>query len=1513
MKIIVSRTIFKCILILLFLGGFGNNVCASDYYWVNGSGNWSDFSHHWSISSGGSIFHPSLPTPSDNVYFDENSFLNLGDTVFLDLSLATCNTMDWTGALNNPVFRGNSSYLTTNVLKVYGSLILNLAMKWNMNGQLYFNSSLPGNSINTNGLALMDSVSFTQIIVDGVGEWNLDNDIIASQIDIRNGYFHSNNYEITANLTFFPIAISTSHVILGSSIINGDFYTNSYIDLDSTFINCNVLSTSAPLFFNSVISTSNVYSNSSYFKFLKCVGFSGDSNIVDEIILEENNYVNDASYYFCSVEGSNNIFHKAIVTDDNISFSGKQIFDSLSFSNYGQKIQLTNDSLIINDSFQFNGTCNRYSSISSSLIGSTMIFNTPDFSCDYVAVKNVKKDGLAVLTINNGIDEGGNTGWIINSAASRTLYWVGGGGSWSDSSHWALASGGLGGACIPNQFDSVFFDGSSFPTMGDTLIMDCKTAFCGNMNWANVTNVPVFDNSFYDAELHINGSFVLSPNMKYIGYGKIYLHSDYQGNSINTFLNFSDSIGSRFNLFIDGSGSWDLLSDFNNGRISLNEGFFSSNNFRLKEISISNTGSGTTAFLGTSIINDWYLSDSSNINLYLDSVTFDCISFTSLKALQYHNVSAAAIYAQGCTFNNLTCYNFGGNNNTINEVVFGSNNPNNYVSVSGNNNHFQKAVFLSNNIEIGGYLNIVPANYFFDSLIFALPGHTVVLGNGSVFNISTYVNLGGSCDGLATYKCFNGYATIHKSSGIVSANYISLQGIHTSGGAVFVANNAIDEGGNTGWSLQSPIPRTLYWVGGTGDWNDVNHWSISSGGSGGACLPNRYDDVFFDANSFLSANDSVKGIHENISLHTMDWSGITDTSIFYLDGSGLYVYGSFILNEKLKVTINGGLNFMSDSIGNTINTFGNQITSISPWTTVIFLGSGSWDLLSDFNSDLIRVKNGVFRTNNYSISGDIKINDEFNQSISASVYFGTSNILGGVNIFGDSTLIHADSCLFNVYSFKSAGGANAYNWIKATDYISCDNSKINYVESNNIYANYCQFDKVRITDNFSISGNNCSFKKLVLPESGYLWGSNVFDSLILNNPGQNVELLGSVIVNDFLNIQSDPLITTVLRCTSGSATITKLSDTVCTNNICMNNIQVGGGAVFYAGGNSTDLGGNSGWIWSSCNLQSDNVWPGDVNADLISDNTDLLYIGLAYGYAGPVRVGASNSWVGQPSFDWQYQFANGVNCKNADCDGSGIVDADDTTAIFLNYGQTHPLRVNNPVFEFNSGVNIYFDMPTGTLMPGTTVSIPIMLGTTSYPVNNLYGIAFTVNYDPAFVQNGTMQIDFTSSWAATNVNSINSSRDEYSNGKIDVGFVRTDHQNINGFGELATLNFTIPNNVSGNLNLSISKITALDKSEIPIPVQSSGASIYTSLTENPSLENLISIFPNPVSSNLKINDPNGIIRHLELVDSNGKVVYGNDYLIGNDIINVTSLSEGLYCARINTSLGVFVKKILIKR
>ena len=59
--------------LFVFLCLIGLHAQASDYFWVGGSGDWSDMSH-WATFSGGSTKRAVSPTPTDNVYFDENSF-----------------------------------------------------------------------------------------------------------------------------------------------------------------------------------------------------------------------------------------------------------------------------------------------------------------------------------------------------------------------------------------------------------------------------------------------------------------------------------------------------------------------------------------------------------------------------------------------------------------------------------------------------------------------------------------------------------------------------------------------------------------------------------------------------------------------------------------------------------------------------------------------------------------------------------------------------------------------------------------------------------------------------------------------------------------------------------------------------------------------------------------------------------------------------------------------------------------------------------------------------------------------------------------------------------------------------------------------------------------------------------------------------------------------------------------------------------------------------------------------
>jgi hypothetical protein len=128
----ISRLMLAGLLILLNSMG----LKAADYYWVGGSGNWSDYGSHWATTSGGTIFHTAIPTLNDNVYFDANSFTATGQQVTLDNTLIYCNNMDWTGAQFNPSIFGNP-----NQLNVYGSLQLISGMSFSIKRVNFMSSS----------------------------------------------------------------------------------------------------------------------------------------------------------------------------------------------------------------------------------------------------------------------------------------------------------------------------------------------------------------------------------------------------------------------------------------------------------------------------------------------------------------------------------------------------------------------------------------------------------------------------------------------------------------------------------------------------------------------------------------------------------------------------------------------------------------------------------------------------------------------------------------------------------------------------------------------------------------------------------------------------------------------------------------------------------------------------------------------------------------------------------------------------------------------------------------------------------------------------------------------------------------------------------------------------------------------------------------------------------------------------------------------------------------------------
>jgi hypothetical protein len=178
---------FFCYFLLLLFSLTSNTLAAATYYWVGGTGNWSDISH-WATTSGGGISHPQAPTADDDVIFDFNSFDAPGQTVTFNTGIIFCRNMSWLGVSNNPTLVGGAEVR----LNIFGSLELDPNMNFNFSGRTIFTGAQATNVVNYG-----PHRAGQDIIFDGTGSWALSNAIsVDSALVLNEGTLSTNGQNI---------------------------------------------------------------------------------------------------------------------------------------------------------------------------------------------------------------------------------------------------------------------------------------------------------------------------------------------------------------------------------------------------------------------------------------------------------------------------------------------------------------------------------------------------------------------------------------------------------------------------------------------------------------------------------------------------------------------------------------------------------------------------------------------------------------------------------------------------------------------------------------------------------------------------------------------------------------------------------------------------------------------------------------------------------------------------------------------------------------------------------------------------------------------------------------------------------------------------------------------------------------------------------------------------------------------------------------------------------------------
>lgn len=122
-----------------------------------------------------------------------------------------------------------------------------------------------------------------------------------------------------------------------------------------------------------------------------------------------------------------------------------------------------------------------------------------------------------------------------------------------------------------------------------------------------------------------------------------------------------------------------------------------------------------------------------------------------------------------------------------------------------------------------------------------------------------------------------------------------------------------------------------YWVGGTNDWGgSANYWAATSNGAGGAGVPTSADDVFLDANSGVG----TVTIAANASAKSLTCTGFAGTLTFQANRT-LACYGNATFSSAMTVTITGSgdpsakLEFAGGSANRTLNPAGKSLPNVS--------------------------------------------------------------------------------------------------------------------------------------------------------------------------------------------------------------------------------------------------------------------------------------------------------------------------------------------------------------------------------------------------------------------------------------------------------------------------------------------------------------------------------------------------------------------------------------------------------
>ena len=768
-----------------------------------------------------------------------------------------------------------------------------------------------------------------------------------------------------------------------------------------------------------------------------------------------------------------------------------------------------------------------------------------DNQVDLIALNPLSLSNVTTLNLwVSGASVSASPGYSINNTSGisfsapnpSTYYWIGGSGDWDDANNWSITSGGAAASCIPGLLDHVVFDNNS--SSSDFTVITPFQVHVGDIISTTNQNLEIQGACWFG----INGSATLNANsqlnLEPLGYDA---HLVFTSNSATTdTIKIHSQI--RSSVYFIGSGYWHISDS-----LAVSQGLsVIAGHVNMPDIQVRCDQFRDRYYpFGTGINDSVYMNitDAHIITRHLEFRKYDFKWDYDRSVVELQGEYPRCYFDETHPFWELRVSNPVANCE-IHWDGFEAKLFNNYGKTKVHSyqyDHNWDTLRLHSNAELSF------ADHPQKVFIKHLDTRTDCYGYASI--------LGAGADDTTSF---------HIQSDSINGQYLLIENlINATPAKFFSADQSIDLGNNQNITFTTTLGRTLYWVNNGGLWNDSIHWSLTSGGIGGECLPTPADSVVIDSNS-LSLTGQIVDIGDE-SSYTGDLVITTETpfTLHWEDQGRLFCYKDVVLRDNVTIGSDWNSQFTFKGLDSSSLTTQNCSLFIKIQVEKATPGSLTLNDSILYSEGFYINRGGFYTRGNYMNMGR---------------FYVTSN--------NDSTWVDADSTRFDIWgdwdAFMLRG--NKTNW-------TSNQSKI-YLSHDRSYA------RIEIPDTVEhiefTHKNNYNYSSVFMHNNGHIeflqphanlnfWGASSIDTLILT-PDQVYSFEANQIhtINDSLRARGDFCHYIGIKSTVYGTQASVVTNTVVAADFLeVRDLNYTGNQTFYTGAKSNDQGNNFGFIWSN--------------------------------------------------------------------------------------------------------------------------------------------------------------------------------------------------------------------------------------------------------------------------------------------------------------------------------------------